>query len=451
MTVASSTATRAVRHPDEARVGRRGAALLVALLIAGLTGIGVVLAHSFRQQEQSRVSAHLSVALQAALSEASREAAEAQQQAAALAAEPRLQRALVARDQRALAHLTASVPGAVAVPGVQAVPPITQPSLRREVRVLARGKVVGTVAVTRPLDGAALARLRATAPLVSGEGILFVRNDKVLAGRPGVSGARVPPHTQSVSLDGVDYRVVQTRLVGRPTPVRLAAFAPASEVDGPVARSDRLLAACLAVTFVALLLLARLLARPMLLPLVRLARDARSSGTDDLTNLANRRAFTEAAAAELVRARRSGRPLAVALVDLDDFKRINDTFGHATGDRMLCDVADVLREHFREIDVPSRLGGEEFAVLLPETDLAGAREAAERFVIALADAEFGDSMGPRRITASAGVAAAADLEIDVLLESADRALYRAKKLGKNQVQVEPSSHKDGPGVQGLPE
>src|SRR4029077_17973917 len=114
------------------------------------------------------------------------------------------------------------------------------------------------------------------------------------------------------------------------------------------------------------------------------------------------------------------------------------TFGHATGDRMLCDVADVLREHFREIDVPSRLGGEEFAVLLPETDLAGAREAAERFVIALADAEFGDSsMGLRRITASAGVAAAADLEVDALLESAAPALYRAKKLGKNKVQVEP--------------
>jgi diguanylate cyclase (GGDEF)-like protein len=451
VTVASSTATRAVRHPDEARVGRRAAASLVVLLVAALTGIGVVLAHSFRQQEQSRVSAHLSVALQAALSKASSEAADARRQAVTLAADPRLRRALAARDQRALARLTASVPGAVAVPGNQAVPPITQPSLRREVRVLARGgELVGTLAVTLPLDGAALARLRAAAPLAPGEGILFVRNDKVLAGRPGVSGARVPPHTQSVSLDGVDYRVVQTRLVGGPTPVRLAAFAPASEVDGPVARSDRLLAASLAVTFLALLLLARLVARPMLLPLVRLARDARSSGTDDLTSLANRRAFMEAAAAELVRARRSGRPLAVALVDLDDFKRINDTFGHATGDRMLCDVADVLREHFREIDVPSRLGGEEFAVLLPETDVAGAREAAERFVIALGDAEFGgSSMGPHRITASAGVAAAADLEIDMLLESADRALYRAKKLGKNQVQVEPPGHEESPGGQGL--
>ena len=186
-----------------------------------------------------------------------------------------------------------------------------------------------------------------------------------------------------------------------------------------------------------LLLLASLLARPALVPLMRLARDARSSGTDDLTNLANRRAFAEAAAAELVRARRSGRPLAVALVDIDDFKRVNDTFGHSAGDRILCGVADVLREHFREIDLPARLGGDEFAVLLPETDVAGSREATERFIVALADCELGD--GPtrtRRITASAGVAAAADLEIEVLLEAADRALYRAKKDGKNQVHVE---------------
>jgi diguanylate cyclase (GGDEF)-like protein len=437
VTVATSAAGRVAQHPDEARVGRRAAAALVALLIGALTGIGFVLAHSFRQQEQSRVSAHLGVVLQAALSEASREAGDAQQRAAVLAAKPRLQSALEVRDEQALARLTASVPGAVAVFGNQPVPQITRPSLRREVRVLAKGKVLGTVAVTVPLDGAALSRLRAAAPLASGEGILFVRNDAVVAGRPGVSGARLPPHAESVSLGGVDYRVVQRRLVGGPAPVRLAAFAPASEVDGPVARSDRLLAASLAVTFVALLLLARLLARPMLLPLGRLAREARSSGTDALTNLPNRRAFTEAAAAELVRARRSGRPLAVALVDLDDFKQINDTFGHATGDRTLCDVAGVLREHFREIDLPSRLGGEEFAVLLPETDLAGAREAAERFVTALAGAEFGDShIGPYRITASAGVAAAADLEIEVLLEAADRALYRAKKNGKNQVQDE---------------
>lgn len=434
---ATTAVAGAARHPDEARVGRRAAASLVVLLVGALTSIGLVLAHSIRQQEQSRVGAHLGVALQAALSEASREAGEAQQRVATLAAEPRLQRALAAGDEQALARLTSSVPGAAAVPGSQGVPETSGPALRREVHVLTKGKAIGTVAVTIPLDGAALARLRAAAPLAPGEGIQFVRAGRVLAGPAGLSDARVPPHAQSVLLDGVDYRVVQTRLVGGNAPISLAAFAPAAEVDRPVSRSERLLAACLAVTFLALLLLASLLARPAFVPLMRLARDARSSGTDDLTNLSNRRAFTEAAAAELVRARRSGRPLAVALVDIDDFKRVNDTFGHSTGDRILCGLADVLREHFREIDLPARLGGDEFAVLLPDTDVAGSREAAERFVTALADRDFGDGRtSPHGITASAGVAAAANLDIGVLLEAADRALYRAKEHGKNQVQVE---------------
>jgi diguanylate cyclase (GGDEF)-like protein len=436
--------TRVARHPDEARVGRRAALLLIALLAAVLTGIGLALAHSTREQKQSHVTAHLSVALQAALSAASHEAAAAQQSARALAAEPKLQRALAERDTQLLRRLTASVHGAVAVPGKQGLPPLRQPSLRRAVRVFRKRNVVGTVAVTRPLDGDLLSSLRAAARLPAGEGILFVRGEHVLAGPAGVLQARVPPGAQTVRLGGADYLVVQTPFVDGPPPVRLAAFAPVAEVDRPVARSNRFLAAALAVTFLALLLLARIVARPVLVPLARLGRAARSSGTDDLTNLPNRRAFTEAAGAELVRARRSGRALAVALVDIDDFKLVNDTYGHSAGDRVLRGVADLLREHFREIDRPARLGGDEFAVLLPETDLNGAHEAAERFVTALAGCEFGDGRNRLRgITASAGISAAADRDLDVLLEAADRALYRAKKHGKNQVRTEDPDENEG--------
>lgn len=438
MSAVTATALRPTRHPDEARIGRRARAALVVLLLAAVATVGVVLARSIRQQEQSRVTAHLAVALQAALSEASREAAQAQQQAASLAATPQLQRALATGDRHTIARLTSPLPGASAVAAGEGVPQTIRPSLRREVRLLAKGKLLGTVAVTVELDGAALARLRGVAPLRAGEGLLFVRGDRVIAAPAGIAGARIPPRAQSVRLAGVDYRVVQTRLVGGTVPIRLAAFAPAAGVEGRIARSERLLAICLAVTFVALFLLASLLARPVLVPLMRLARDARNSGTDDLTKLANRRAFAEAAAAELVRGRRSRRPLAVALFDIDDFKRVNDTYGHAAGDDVLRGVADTLREHFREIDLPARLGGEEFAVILPETDLAGARDAAERFLTALAASSTvgGDEGGMRGVTASAGVAAGTGVEIEALLAAADRALYRAKERGKNQVQVQ---------------
>jgi diguanylate cyclase (GGDEF)-like protein len=440
-----SSATSAVlahgSHPDLTRVGRRAAASLVIVLLAALVGAGILLGRANRQQEQNRVEAHLGVALQAAVSEAGREATQAQQQASLLAADPTLQSALAAGNGKALERLTAAVPGAAAAPGNRLVAGTTRPSLRREVHVLVGGRVIGTVAVTVPLDGGTLAKLSAAAPLAPGEGLLFVRGERIIAGPHVLSTARVQPHAVSARIAGSDYRVAQTRLLGGPQGVRLAAFAPGWEVGRPVAHAERLLAVALGATFAALLLLARLLARPALVPLARLAREARSSAVDDLTKLTNRRAFTQAATAELARSRRSGRPLSIALVDIDDFKQVNDTFGHGTGDGVLRAVADVLRDHFREVDVAARIGGEEFAVLLPETDAAGAREAAERFVSALAAHEFGDgSTRPRRITASAGIASGAHGSVEELLERADRALYRAKERGKNRVALDAPAH-----------
>jgi len=439
-----SSATPAVlepgSHPDLTRVGRRATASLVAVLLAALVGAGILLQRSNRQQEQNRVAAHLGMALQAAVSEAGRESTRAQQQASLLAADPALQRALAAGNRKALERLTAPVPGAAAAAGSGLVAGTTRPSLRREVHVLAGGEVLGTVAVTVPLDGGTLAKLSAAASLAPGEGLLFVQGDRVVAGPPTLSTARIEPHAASTHLDGSDYRVAQTRLLGGPPGIRLAALAPASEVARPVAHAERLLVIALGVTFAALLLLARLLARPALVPLTRLAREARSSGVDDLTKLTNRRAFTQAATTELARSRRSGRPISVVLVDIDDFKQVNDTFGHGTGDEVLRTVADVLRAHFREVDVAARIGGEEFAVLLPETDGAGARDAAERFVAALAAHEFGGATRPRRITASAGVASGTRGSIAELLERADRALYRAKEHGKNRVALDAPAH-----------
>lgn len=164
----------------------------------------------------------------------------------------------------------------------------------------------------------------------------------------------------------------------------------------------------------------------------------RQAITDELTGLVNRRRFLAALEAEVVRARRLGGPLTVVLADLDDFKPINDRYGHHAGDAVLVGFADVIRDHVRDVDVAGRIGGEEFALLLPETDLDGAQAGAERLRGSLAERDLALSDGRvERVTASFGVA---QLETgqsgDELLRAADAALYRAKAAGKNRVSLD---------------
>lgn len=154
--------------------------------------------------------------------------------------------------------------------------------------------------------------------------------------------------------------------------------------------------------------------------------------TDDLTGLANRAHFTAALHREFVEARRESRPLSVLLGDLDDFTRVNEELGHRAGDEVLRGFARTLGRCARELDVPARIGGEEFAVLLPKTDAEGARQFAERLRTELR-AEPGL---PEFVTASFGVASyppAASAE--ALLLSADQSLRRAKETGKDRVVV----------------
>ena len=157
--------------------------------------------------------------------------------------------------------------------------------------------------------------------------------------------------------------------------------------------------------------------------------------TDELTGLANRRRFMEVLTLELKRAERFESPLALLLADLDDFKLVNDRFGHHTGDEALRALSGVFRAGLRDVDLAARLGGEEFAVLLPETDEAGAAGVAERLRTGL---EALDIEGPAgaslSVTASFGVAVYPEVRTsDELLTTADAALYRAKADGKNRV------------------
>jgi diguanylate cyclase (GGDEF)-like protein len=161
----------------------------------------------------------------------------------------------------------------------------------------------------------------------------------------------------------------------------------------------------------------------------------RQASTDGLTDLANRRHFEEALAAEISRAERFGGTIALVLADLDDFKQVNDRFGHQAGDDVLRAFADILRETVRDIDMAARYGGEEFAVLLPQTDLDGAERLAERLRETMAERRLMlDPSTSFSVTASFGVAAFPDAATPAaLFAAADEALYRAKSEGKNRV------------------
>ncbi|MDQ3669449.1 MAG: diguanylate cyclase [Actinomycetota bacterium] len=157
--------------------------------------------------------------------------------------------------------------------------------------------------------------------------------------------------------------------------------------------------------------------------------------TDGLTELPNRRQFEESLATELTRVERLGGSLAIILADLDDFKQVNDRYGHLAGDDVIRAFADVLQDNVRGIDTAARYGGEEFAVLLPETTAEGAERVAERIRGAMAERAIETYPGAVvTVTASLGVAAyPGEPTQEALVAAADAALYRAKAAGKNTV------------------
>jgi diguanylate cyclase (GGDEF)-like protein len=155
---------------------------------------------------------------------------------------------------------------------------------------------------------------------------------------------------------------------------------------------------------------------------------------DELTGLCNRRHFIELAEIELSRSRRKSAPTALAMLDIDHFKLVNDHFGHATGDRALLELARAMKETLRGSDISARIGGEEFVVLLPETTLEGALSVTERLRERVGRAEIPTGDGRlAKITVSAGIAELLPTEgLDALLKRADDALYLAKERGRNR-------------------
>ncbi len=160
--------------------------------------------------------------------------------------------------------------------------------------------------------------------------------------------------------------------------------------------------------------------------------------TDPLSGCMNRRGFEEALTREAARAARAGSPIALLSLDVDFFKRINDSFGHLAGDAVIRELGAMLRETARAGDIVGRLGGEEFAIVAPETGVDGASELAGRVLEAMRSRQFAGVDGRQQITVSIGIAAddvASDGMTESLRARADEALYAAKRAGRNRVVV----------------
>jgi diguanylate cyclase (GGDEF)-like protein len=162
---------------------------------------------------------------------------------------------------------------------------------------------------------------------------------------------------------------------------------------------------------------------------------------DGLTGLFMRRYFDARIDEEIERSKRYGMPFSVVMMDVDDFKKLNDEHGHLIGDRVLRAIANCVKSQLRGVDTPARYGGEEIAVILPRSDIVSAYNVGERIRAAVAELRIttdGEPAQALSVTASFGIAAfpeskAADGED--LIRRADRALYRAKKTGKNRVEL----------------
>jgi diguanylate cyclase (GGDEF)-like protein len=324
--------------------------------------------------------------------------------AVAAASSPRLQAAIRTHSRQSLSRFARRNGVLLEVDGRRYGPRLSH-AVTARVQLVSGSRTIGWVVAQLPADAATLRRL--TVPEAHGVRLTF-------AG----AGAERPPKGRGVTVP-----------VGKHVGIR--AYLPRHiESHRRNAAYVRVVEAGL-LALAGLMLLTLVLARPLLRTFRWTEEQASEARVDSLTGLANRRALEEILAAEISRAQRFAHQLAIVLLDLDRFKEINDSFGHAAGDVMLRAVSRLLTSLARQGDTVARWGGEEFVVVLPETDLEGARRFAER----LRRTIEAHVVGEMQTSASCGVATMLPEDsVEDLLGAADHALYQAKTKGRNRTE-----------------
>lgn len=426
--------------------GRRLALFFVLIAIVPAAALVSILLLIGNDSQQGKADARLAAGLQTAVSIYKEETAAASARARHLGGSPDLAAALRSGDAAALRAVSA---GAAGEPGVVRVEILDNAGREMAAAGPANGVAfarVGLTELARPVGTLRLStttaeQYAASVRRLTGQQLLLRRGGATLASTvPPPSTALDPDQTADVTAGTASYRAHATTLD--------ASDGLTLEMLGPPKSGGFLgIGAPALGIVVGFLLLAVGLAWSLARILTRLhQRVEQQAVTDPLTGLWNRRHMAETLAREVDRAVRFGHPISLIILDVDDFKQINDREGHLQGDLVLECVADVLREGTRLIDVAARYGGDELAAILVETEREGALVLGERLAdrmratkIPMRDA---GSMG---VTISLGVATIPDSadDVDSLVDSADRALLRAKRAGKNQIRAAPATTPGG--------
>jgi diguanylate cyclase (GGDEF)-like protein len=429
------TTTRRPRRARPPLARRAGLQLLAGVLIVGAIPVFStvrILESNALQNERAHADSALRSEVENGLRQLGRLADDASTRAGDLARSPVVQRAFIAERRDDLARLAARNPGvAFYLRRTRVAGPSSPTAVERSVWLTVDGTRVGKVVSTVPLSRGLTARLTSQAPHAATDRLLIATG-----GRVAGTGQKFVVSGRTVQLAGRRYRATGATIPDASS-ARLLALRPEQAITAAVAPYRTRVRYAALGSFALLVLVALMFAGPVLRMLGDFRRVASQATTDSLTGLANRRSFDEELALEWRRSHRIGDSLALVLLDLDDFKKVNDTHGHPAGDAVLRAVGDVLGAGVRQIDLAARYGGEEFVVLVPETDVQGAAQLAKRLRLAVSKARTELPDGRLlKVTGSFGVAAKGELtSAEQLIAAADEALYEAKRAGKNRVVV----------------
>ncbi len=419
-------------------------AVLIFVVIAGLVAVvSWTLDRNGRHSNWQEHSTALDGGARVAASTFGTLRANLRVQASELATSLPLQRAVLTRNERALREIAATRHARVDLRDGRAIGSLAaKPMIASTAKISDGRRVLAEVTVSLPLGQDVLTVLRDATPLPADASLALVQNGRLLVGGP--RGARVAPNEGRVEFGGTEFAAQSAPLGIRNTSV--VALEPVAAIDALSARYRRFILLAALFTLALAAALATRLARPLARIVGDVARLSRQAQTDGLTGLANRRLLGERLEDEIERATRNGTSVSIVMADIDNFKQINDNYGHQAGDAVLRAFAAALGRSVRETDLAARYGGEEFLVVLPGARLVNASAAAEKFRKAADELEIPGRNGETaRFTVSFGVAEFPTYaNVEALVAAADAALYQAKRSGKNRVATSTVQGQDVP-------